>query len=62
MDFFGNHPNYDYNISMLAEYIGVSRPTLYKLNTKNKITKAILKFDFEISQIIAEQEEKITIL
>ncbi|MCD6481421.1 MAG: winged helix-turn-helix transcriptional regulator [Thermoplasmata archaeon] len=31
LDFLGDHPNYDYNISDLAEYAGVSRPTLYKI-------------------------------
>ena len=81
LDFLGDHPNYDYNVSDLAEYAGVSRPTLYKiipemvkkgllietrevgkskmykLNTKNELVKVILKFDFEISRIIAQQEE-----
>ncbi len=31
LDFLGDHPNYDYSISDLAEYTGVSRPTLYKI-------------------------------
>jgi len=82
LDFLGDHPNYDYNISDLAEYTGVSRPTLYKiipkmikkgliietrrvgkskmykLNTKNELIKIILKFDFELSNAIAKQEEE----
>lgn len=29
LDFLGSHPRYDYNISDLAEYAEVSRPTLY---------------------------------
>lgn len=34
LDFFGDHPRYDYNISDLAEYSKVSRPTLYKILPK----------------------------
>lgn len=31
LDFLGDHPNYDYSISDLAGYTGVSRPTLYNI-------------------------------
>jgi len=31
LDFLGDHPNYDYNITDLAEYADVSRPTLYEI-------------------------------
>lgn len=31
LDFLGDHPNYDYNISDLSEYASVSRPTLYSI-------------------------------
>ena len=31
LDFLGDHPNYDYNISDLSEYAGISHPTLYKI-------------------------------
>ncbi len=34
LDFLGDHPNYDYSISDLAEYSKVSRPTLYKILPK----------------------------
>ena len=31
LDFLGDHPDYDYSISDIAEYANVSRPTLYKI-------------------------------
>ncbi|MEA2053953.1 MAG: winged helix-turn-helix domain-containing protein [Candidatus Thermoplasmatota archaeon] len=31
LDFLGDHPNYDYSISDIAEYAEISRPTLYKI-------------------------------
>ncbi len=82
LDFLGDHPTFDYNISALAEYTNISRPTLYKiipellsqkilietrkvgrskmykLHTENKLVQHILRFDFEIADIIAEEESK----
>ncbi|KAA0001914.1 MAG: winged helix-turn-helix transcriptional regulator [Thermoplasmata archaeon] len=82
LDFLGDHPDYDYNISDLSEYTEISRPTLYKiipelvrkkllietrkvgkskmykLNTENEIVKVILKFDFELADIVAKMEEE----
>jgi len=31
LDFLADHPDYDYSISEIARYSGISRPTIYKL-------------------------------
>lgn len=31
LDFFANHVDYDYTISQLEEFTGISRPTIYQL-------------------------------
>ena len=39
----------------------VGNSPLYQLNTKNKLVRTILKFDFEVSKLFAELESQSTI-
>lgn len=71
LDFLADHVNYEYTLEAIENYTGISiyieiknlvefgfvikEDKKYKLNTKNNLIKAMLKFDFEYGKKIADK-------
>jgi len=73
LDFLANHINYSYTLEEITKYTHnyivhnlnnlvefgfvIKEDKKYKLNTKNDLIKAMLKFDFEYNKLLSDINE-----